>query len=86
MRTLFKEQSECMSPDLSKAVPEGGLTDIRDIKIDTGLPWEARMVRYLDQIGNPYRFLCDGTSVRISFDDGGQELSRALVDYFRTLK
>lgn len=83
---MFKEQSECMSPDLSKAVPEGGLADIRDIKIDTGLPGDARMARYLEQIGNPYRFLCDGTPVRISFADGAQELSKALVDYFRAVK
>ena len=74
------------SQDSIEDIPRDRLVDIRGVKIDTSLPGTLRMLQYLEQIQNPYNFLCDGTPVHISFVNEEQELSKILVDYFRTLK
>ncbi len=80
------EQLESMSHDSIEKIPRSSLVDICDIKIDTSLSGELRMLKYLEQIKNPYNFLCDGTPVHISFINEERELSKVLIDYFRTLK
>ena len=37
---------------------KSGLADIRDVEIDGSLPEPERLRRYLEQIKNPYCFLC----------------------------
>ena len=85
-RSLPAEQLESMSHDAIEDIPRSSLVDICDIKIDTSLSGELRMLQYLEQIKNPYNFLCDGIPVHISFVNEEQELSKALINYFRTLK
>lgn len=80
------EQLESMSQDSIEDIPRDSLIDIRGVKIDASLPSTLRMIQYLEQIQNPYNFLCDGTPVHISFVNEGQELSKILADYFHTLK
>lgn len=43
------------------------LVDVRKVKIDIDLPVEERIKSYLEQIGNPYCFLCDGIVVQVAF-------------------
>ena len=83
---MLAEQLESMSQDSIEDIPRDSLTDIRGVKIDTGLPGNLRLLRYLEQIQNPYNFLCDGIPVHISFVNEERELSKILVDYFCTLK
>lgn len=63
-----------------------GLTDIASVKIDTSLPPVQRMQNYLEQIKNPYCFLCGKTPVQISFQPDGKELGDLLSNYFVSLK
>ena len=72
---MSTEQLERMSQD-----------SIENIPIDSGLSDTLRMLQYLEQIQNPYNFLCNGTPIHLSFVNENQELSKVLVDYFRTLK
>ena len=75
-----------MSQDSIENIPIDRLVDIRDVKVDSGLSDTLRMLQYLEQIQNPYNFLCNGTPIHLSFVNENQELSKVLVDYFRTLK
>lgn len=79
------ERFKSMSQYSIEEIPRSSLLDIRDVKIDDSLPGTFRMIQYLEQIPNPYCFLCDGTPVHISFVNEEQELSKALVNYFRNL-
>ena len=47
---------------------------------------QDRMLRYLEQIKNPYFFMCGEIAVKISFSPEGDELSEALIKYFTALK
>ena len=57
------------------------LADIRDVKIDTSLPKEERMISFLKQIKNPYLYRCGETIVRVSFADNGVTLEECLKQY-----
>ncbi len=83
---MSTEQLERMSQDSIENIPIDRLVDIRDVKVDSGLSDTLRMLQYLEQIQNPYNFLCNGTPIHLSFVNENQELSKVLVDYFRTLK
>lgn len=83
---MSAERLERMCQDSIEDIPRDSLADIRGVKIDSGLPGTLRMLRYIEQIQNPYNFLCDGTPVHISFVDKEKELSRVLAEYFRALR
>ncbi len=72
--------------DSIENIPGDGLVDIRGVTIDSSLPGTLRMLQYIEQIQNPYNFLCDGTPVHISFVNEEKELSEVLTGYFCTLK
>jgi hypothetical protein len=72
--------------DSIENIPGDGLVDIRGVTIDSSLPGTLRMLQYIEQIQNPYNFLCDGTPVHISFVNEEKELSEVLTRYFCTLK
>lgn len=67
-------------------IPKDSLAELCDVKLDASLSGTLRMRQYLEQIENPYCFLCHGIPVHISFVNEDQELSKALVRYFCTLK
>lgn len=69
-----------------KTVDVESLRDIRDIKIDPGLPREERIKSFLDQIGNPYLFRCNGHVVRVKFAETDRTLEDCLQDYFNSLQ
>lgn len=63
-----------------------GLVDIRTIRIDTTLTPEQRMIDYLEQVKNPYCFLCGNTAVHIRFEPTGDELKNKLRSFLISLK
>ena len=65
--------------DSIEDIPGDSLVDIRSVTIDSGLPGTLRMLQYIEQIQNPYNFLCDGTPVHISFVNEEKELSEVLT-------
>ena len=78
----FKDKTTYSIENVSKS----DLVDIQTVKIDSALTDSERMFRYLEQIRNPYCFLCGDTPVGISFADEQQELSTVIIHYFCTLK
>lgn len=76
---------EMRSVDITQ-VDRSTLADIRSIHIDPALPTEQKMQSYLEQIGNPYCFLCGDTPVKIRFVSESKTLKQSLCDYFLSLK
>lgn len=67
-------------------VDKSKLINIQEVKIDTSQPAPIRMLRYLEQVKNPYCFLCGETPVKINFSSEGGELSELLKRHFIHLK
>ena len=62
------------------------LVDIHTIKIDKNLPATQRAEQYLEQIRNPYCFLCGDSVVRVRFTPDGGDLKNRLEKYFISCK
>ena len=54
------------------------LVDIRDVHVDAGLPKLERIVEYIRQIKNPYRFKCGEFVVSVKYADNGVSLEDCL--------
>ena len=60
------------------------LVDIRSVKIDPDLPREQRIQSFLEQIKNPYCYLCGDVVVKISFSEKGSTMQECMEHYIRT--
>lgn len=67
-------------------VERNALAHIEEVSIDPSLPTEKRMLAYLDQVKNPYCFLCGKTPVKVCFTEGGDTLREKVRTYFMGLK
>ena len=54
---------------------------ITDITIDFSLPREERIRSYLQQIKNPYIFMCNGVAVELAFSENSGSLEDRLAEY-----
>ena len=61
------------------------LVDLRLVLIDTSLPLAQRLEQFVEQMGNPYVFLCDKTTVQVTFQTGAKTLEGSLETYFTQL-
>jgi len=61
------------------------LVDIRDVKVNTSLPREDRLLDYLSQIKNPYCFRHGKTVVKVSFADTEATLEDRLEKYLLSI-
>ncbi|MCD7782880.1 MAG: hypothetical protein LUI15_03135 [Firmicutes bacterium] len=50
-----------------RTVDRDSLTDIAEVKINTELPQEERVLDFIRQIGNPYCYISNGMVVKVSF-------------------
>ncbi len=67
-------------------VSTGTLVDIGSVRIDETLPIGKRLESYLQQIKNPYCFLCGNIPVKIEFAEGAGTFEDKVTDYFIGLK
>jgi len=61
------------------------LVDIQDVKVNTSLPREDRLLDYLSQIKNPYCFRHGKTVVKVSFADTDATLEDRLEKYLLSI-
>ena len=54
------------------------LVDIRNVRVNAGLPKLERIVEYVRQIKNPYRFKCGEFVVSVKYADNGVSLEDCL--------
>lgn len=62
------------------------LAQMEEVAVDSSLPATTRMLAYLEQVKNPYCFLCGKTPVKIRFASEGGDLSEKVKAYFMGLK
>lgn len=63
-------------------VDKSSLKDIAEIKVDTNLPITDRLVKFLEDIENPYCFLVGSSAVKVEFSSNGQQLQTCLKNHF----
>ena len=71
--------------DITK-IDREDLADIRDVKIDSSLPEDEKLERYINEIVNPFCFRYGDTPVKIRFVSESRALKKSLSDYFKSLK
>ena len=57
--------------------------DIREVSVDKNLPKEERIVAFIRQIKNPYRFRCGDFVVNACFAGNGVTLEECLQGILR---
>ncbi len=62
------------------------LVNLENIVIDSKLSSTKRMLKYLEDVKNPYCFKYKGTVVRICFANTDKTLDSRLVNFFKSLK
>ncbi len=54
------------------------LVDIKDVNININLPVDVRKKQFIDQVGNPYIFKCNGTIVKNTYSKNGKTLDELI--------
>lgn len=75
-----------MSRQSIEEIRKETLVDISTVKIDDTLTPEQKVISFLDQVKNPYCFLCGETPVRVCYADGAPGLGELLTKFFIRLK
>ena len=78
------EQIEAMQNVDIRSVDPDTLRDIRDVKVNTDLPKQERILDFIRQIGNPYCFRHGKYVVKISFADTDVTLEERMLAYIRS--
>lgn len=68
--------------DTMNGIDRNELVDLKGVTIKTNLPVEERIKDYIEQIKNPYCYLCNGVVVKISFT-GKKRLDDCLSSYIQ---
>lgn len=63
------------------AIDRSDLRDIRNVVIDTSQPCSERVKAFVEQIGNPYRYLDNGVVVEVGYADTDISLQERLSAY-----
>jgi hypothetical protein len=63
---------------MSTTTSSDELVDIRDVKVDVNLPKMERIIEYIRQIKNPYRFKCGEFIVSVKYANNGVSLEDCL--------
>lgn len=79
-----KEEIEAMKNIDIRTVDINTLRDIRDVKVNTDLPKEERVLDFIRQIGNPYCYRHGKYVVKISFADTDVTLEQRMLAYLRS--
>lgn len=84
MDLLTREAIQAMQNVDIRTVDRDSLRDIRDVRIDTELPKQERVMDFIRQIGNPYCYRHGKYVVKVSFVDTDVTLEDRLLAYLRS--
>ena len=79
-----REQIEAMQNVDIRTVDPDTLRDIRDVKVNTDLPKQERILDFIRQIGNPYCYRHGKYVVKVSFTDTDVTLEDRMLSYLRS--
>lgn len=68
-----------------RTVDKATLADISNVKINPNDSPEKKMTNYINQIKNPYCFLCNGYAVKIEFANTSRTIEDCFSDYIDNL-
>lgn len=60
--------------------------ELSSTSIDKSLSVEQRKKAFINQINNPYCFLCDGVTVHIEYATNSETLENILIDFLVSKK
>ena len=78
------EQLKAMQAADVRTVDRSTLRDIRDVKVNTDLPKQERILDFMRQIGNPYCYRHGKYVVKVSFTETDVTLEDILLSYIRS--
>jgi len=61
------------------AICNNSLVDIRTVSVNRDMPREARIIEFIRQIKNPYKFKCGNFTVTAKYADTGLTLEDCLM-------
>lgn len=79
-------ERKVMSQQNVETINRNELADLSAIHIKQELPYEEKILDVLEQIKNPYCFLCGDVPVKVCFAENGPKLSQTLEHYFIRIK
>ena len=79
-----EEQVKAMQNVDIRTVDPAGLRDIREVKVNTDLPKQERILDFIRQIGNPYCYRHGKYVVKVSFTDTDVTLEDRMLSYIRS--
>ena len=83
---ITSSELEVMSQQNIETTNRKELADLSAIHIRQDLSYEEKILDFLEQIKNPYCFLCGDVPVRVCFTDNGPNLGQTLENYFIRIK
>lgn len=83
---LNRKQLDAMKGVDITEVDRQTLVDINEVNINGLLNSVQKMENYIEQVKNPYCFLCGDTPVKIRFVTENKTLTQSLGNYFSSLK
>jgi len=83
---ITNKQLEEMSRQSIETINRKELADISAVHIRQDLPHNEKVLAFLEEIKNPYCFLCGDVPVRVCFSDNGPKLGQTLQNYFIRIK
>ena len=78
------EQLKAMQAVDVRTVDRSTLRDIRDVKVNTDLPKQERILDFMRQIGNPDCYRHGNYVVKVSFTETDVTLEDILLSYIRS--
>lgn len=84
LNKLTREEIQSMQDVDVKTVDRDSLRDIRDVKVNTELPKQERILDFIRQIGNPYCYRHGKYVVKVSFADTDITLEDRMLSYIRS--
>ena len=78
------EQLKAMQAVDVRTVDRSTLRDIRDVRVNTDLPKQERILDFMRQIGNPYCYRHGKYVVKVSFTETDVTLEDILLSYIRS--
>lgn len=83
---ITSSELEVMNRQNIEIINRNELADLSTIHIRQDLPHKEKILNFLEQIKNPYCFLCGDVPVRVCFTDNGPNLGQTLENYFIRIK
>ena len=59
--------------------------DISNLKINTNIPQNERILKYIKEVENPYNFKVGDILVKVEYDNKGKNLQSVVEDYLKNI-